>query len=263
MSAAAGQPLIGVRVTARLLSAPCITQPVMLDSLTLYGIGAWAALKQPERFARPVCPELYDWPQPFAVLGLDDEAVWWHACSQITPMGAMVVAHQHRRPPMAQYEQAGIKSVNVASGPDKLRRSAVPQRIDMMRPQWTAVLDPERCEDLRRRIGLPEMSPQALLGHLLLRCAGVGSRVGSGRGAIEGWEIVTDATVTVERFMSDLTVRHLPAALMTQGAVAPPFVPGMRASQAQRDMPLRAPYHHGVTTTCIQLTELRERGGAW
>jgi hypothetical protein len=107
------------------------------------------------------------------------------------------------------------------------------------------------------------MTPQALLGHLLLRCAGVGARVGSGRGAIGGWEIVTDESVTVERFMRDLSVRHLPVALVSQGGVAMPFAPGMRASQAQRDMPLRAPYHHGATTPCVQLTELRVRGGGW
>lgn len=237
--------MIPVTVTAHLSQPAAVKHPPMLDALLYVGLHRLLQQLQPDVYPTPAAdPRVFALPLPLARVCRGD--LWWWAASQATPTGTEVVRHEHRRPPVDAYlvyEQGRAAKVDLAAGADKGRRVPVYTRPGWLTPTWTTVLDPKQVDEVAVLLGVPSR-PLDLLTLLLTYVPGIGSRTGAGHGLIDRWT-VTEGGPALDRYGTDVALRHLPASL---GLTLPPEGRVVRA-----ELPLRPPYYDGERVACLQV----------
>lgn len=210
--------MVPFTVRAHMSTPPVADNPIMLDGVLLWCVGAKMAAT-----VGSVTPKaVYDAGLPLAKIERGE--AWWWAASQHVAIGATARRWKHRRAPidlMRNYTDA--RSILIVGGEDKSLRVPIFYRPEDRVLTFHGVGDPE------------------LVGDLLSYCPGVGKYTTDGYGAVERWEVVTDPSApALSEYATNPHLRHLPFTGHAKGC-------------RRWSIPLRPPYHHrDFAVDCIQ-----------
>ena len=215
-------------VTAALAKPPACDQPLYLDGLLLFALGAEMGCAHPSGMVEPEAVYAAAEGGEMPLARVDTPAGWWWCASAAHLVGPERREHLVRRVALDAYARLTDRgSVGHKAGPDKMLRMPFFYRPSMLSLAWTCVGDLDRVTEL------------------LARVPSVGRHTTHGWGWVRSWT-VHEGGPGPSAYATDLRLRHLPADV-------DPDVSGVSRWTSRR-MPLRPPYYRRTEgVPCIQI----------
>lgn len=213
-----------LRICADLEAPPVMRNPIYLDALLLYGMGASMGAARADGIEDPALVLSKSLPL-LQVFG-ERQGQWWYAASMALPYGQEQAGYINRRPALELLTQyTTVSRVDIGSGVDKALHIPYYRRYQVMGLTWTCWGDPDR------------------IAPLLMHVHRIGG-LSKAHGWIKRWRIDEDVTGPgMEDYGKDVTLRHLPLPMPR-----PENVP-----TRVQVMPLTPPYYERVRAVpCLQ-----------